>query len=212
MANLTDELFSQLQGAPLQGIAQQLGVEPQQANQAVWAALPLLLGALGKNAAQPEGARSLYGALARDHGGMDLGSVLGGVLGGGLGGVFGAGEGRGEGGAQGNVDGMLGHIFGQRRERAEGGLGQVTGLGSGNAQQLLRILAPIVMSFLAQRFTRGGSDSGGLQQVLGQEREQISQEGGTGGGLLGAVLDQDGDGKVDLGDLLKAGAGMLGRR
>ena len=254
MANLTDELFSQLQGAPLQQISQQLGVEPQQASNAVGAALPLLLGALGKNASQPEGAQSLFGALDRDHGGMDLGSVLGAVLDGRLGGAFGGtggtggtggglGQGAGGGGlgellggllgggrnqpsagqdpsagfpqldgAQADADGMLGHIFGGRQERAEEGLGQATGLGSGAAQNLLKILAPIVMSFLAQRFARGGTGPGELQQALGQEREQIGQQGGLGGGLLGAVLDQDGDGKVDLNDLLKAGAGMLGRR
>jgi hypothetical protein len=231
MANLTDELFSQLQGAPLQQISRQLGVQPEQANEAVGAALPLLLGALGRNASQPQGAQSLFGALDRDHGGMDLGSVLGAVLGGGLGGLGGLlGNGdsrqhgqasRGQGpaagfpqldGAQADADGMLGHIFGKRQQRAEEGLGQATGLGSGAAQNLLKILAPIVMSFLAQRFARGGSDPGGLQQALGQEREQIGQEGGLGGGLLGAVLDQDGDGDVDFKDLLKAGTGMLGAR
>jgi len=30
--------------------------------------------------------------------------------------------------------------------------------------------------------------------------------------LLGAVLDQDGDGKLGIGDLLKMGAGLLGAR
>lgn len=232
MADLTDELFSQLQGAPLQQISQQLGVEPQQASNAVGAALPLLLGTLGRNASQPEGAQSLFGALNRDHGGMDLGSVLGAVLGGGLGGLLGGGQAlQGPAprsrdqtasapqldGPQADADGMLGHIFGERKQRAEEGLGRATGLGSGTAQNLLKILAPIVMSFLAQRFARGGADAddadaGDLQQALGQEREQIGQQGGLGGGLLGAVLDQDGDGKVDFNDLLKAGAGMLGGR
>jgi len=32
------------------------------------------------------------------------------------------------------------------------------------------------------------------------------------GGLLGAVFDQDGDGQLGLGDLLKIGEGMLGSR
>ena len=105
-----------------------------------------------------------------------------------------------------------GHRHGDRKERAEQGLGQATGLGSGNAGNLLKILAPIVMSFLAQRFARGNADPGGLQQALGQEREQIGRQGGLGGGLLGAVLDQDGDGDVDINDLLKAGGGLLGGR
>jgi hypothetical protein len=238
MPNLTDELYSQLQGAPLQQISQQLGVDPQQADTAVSAALPLLLGALGKNASHSDGAHALFGALNRDHGDLDLGSVLGAVLGGGLGGaagggtggggglggllggLLGGGQGQDSGGAgtpqlsprQSDADGMLGHIFGDRTQRAEQGLGQATGLGNGNAQQLLRILAPIVMTFLARRFASGNADPGGLQQALGQEREEIGQQGGLGGGLLGAVLDQDGDGKVDFNDLIKAGTGMLGGR
>src|SRR5690606_27472130 len=64
-AQLTEELFSQLQGAPLQQISQRLGVAPERANEAVAAALPLFLGALGRNASQPQGAQALYGALGR---------------------------------------------------------------------------------------------------------------------------------------------------
>ena len=86
-ASLVDELMAQLQGAPLQQMAQQLGTSPAQAQDAVGAALPLLLGALGRNAAQPQGAMDLFGALQRDHGGgADLGGLLGSLLGGGAGG------------------------------------------------------------------------------------------------------------------------------
>jgi hypothetical protein len=68
---------------------------------------------------------------------------------------------------------------------------------------LMQILAPIVMSFLAQRFLggQGGASPAVLGQVLGQERQAAQQSGA--GGLLGAVLDQDGDGQLGLGDLLK---------
>src|SRR5690606_4513087 len=140
---------------------------PERASDAVAAALPLLLGALGRNASQPQGAQALYGALGRDHGGMDLGSLLGAVLGGGmgtspassqgdgtgglgglLGQVLGGGsDGRGSGGLPGaglpqldgrraNADGSPGHVFGDRQDRAEDGLGQVTGLGRGGAHEL----------------------------------------------------------------------------
>lgn len=199
-ASLVDELMAQLQGAPLQQMAQQLGTSPAQAQDAVGAALPLLLGALGRNAAQPQGAMDLFGALQRDHGGgADLGGLLGSLLGGGAGG--------------GLQDGaaILGHIFGGNQQRAEAGLGQATGLGA-NAGQLLQMLAPIVMSFLAQRMQSGGMDADGLGQVLGQERARVQQQGGLGGGLLGSLLDQDGDGQVGLGDLLKIGGGLMGGR
>ena len=79
---LTEELLAQLQGAPLQQVSQQLGIGQMQASSAVSAALPLLLGALGRNTAQPQGAEALFGALQRNHAGLDLGSVLGAVLGG----------------------------------------------------------------------------------------------------------------------------------
>ncbi|WP_026437272.1 DUF937 domain-containing protein [Acidovorax sp. JHL-9] len=206
-ASLVDELMAQLQGAPLQQMAQQLGTSPAQAEDAVGAALPLLLGTLGRNAAQPQGAMDLFGALQRDHsGGPDLGGLLGSLLGSGA-----AGGGAGGGGGRPDGAAILGHIFGGNQQRAEAGLGQVTGLGA-NAGQLLQMLAPIVMSFLAQRMSAGGMDAGGLGQALGQEQARVQQQGGLGGGLLGSLLDQDGDGQVGLGDLLKMGGGLLGGR
>ena len=206
-ASLTDELLSQLQGAPLQQIAEQLGTNPSQAQSAVAAALPMLLGELGRNAAQLQGAADLFGALQRDHvgraaGGGGLGDLLGSVLGG-----------MGGGGVGASADGasILGHIFGGNQQRAEAGLGQATGLGA-NAGQLLQILAPIVMAFLAQRTQAGGMDAGSLGAVLGREHAQVRQQGGVGGDLLGSLLDQDGDGQVGLGDLIKLGGGLLGGR
>lgn len=197
--SLTDELFSQLQGAPLQQVSQQLGIGQAQAAGAISAALPLLMGALGKNAAEPQGAEALFGALQRDHAGLDLGSVLGAVLGGG------SAPTQNDGGA------ILGHIFGGSQPRAEASLGQATGLGGDKAAMLMKILAPIVLSFLAQRFLgQGNASPSGLSQILGQERQAAQQQGGLGGGLLGAVLDQDGDGQLGLGDLLKIGGGLLG--
>lgn len=205
--SLVDELMSQLQGAPMQQMAQQLGVDAVQAQSAVGAALPLLLGTLGHNASQPQGAADLFGALQRDHSAAmpqglgGLGDLLGSVLGGAQGGGAGLG-----GGAD-----ILGHIFGGNQQRAEAGLGQATGLG-GNAGNLLQMLAPIVMAFLANRVQSGGLDAGGLGQALGQERARAQADGGLGGGLLGSLLDQDGDGQVGIGDLFKIGGAFLGGR
>ena len=205
-ASLADELMAQLHGAPLQQLAQQLaqqlGAGTEQTEQAVAAALPMMLGAMGQNAAQPQGANALFGALRRDHnagGGFDLGGLLGG--------------GAGAGNAAAAPDGaaILGHIFGDNQQRAETGLGQATGLGS-NAGQLLKLLAPIVMAFLAQRVNAGGMDAGNLGQTLGQERERVQQQGGLGGDLLGRLLDQDGDGQLGMGDLLKVGGSLFGGR
>ena len=196
--SLSNDLLSQLQGQPLAQMGSQLGLSPAQTQDAVTTALPLLLGALGRNAAQPQGAEALFGALQKDHAGLDIGSVLGSVMGGG-----------GQGGQ------ILEHIFGARQDTAAQGLGTATGLGGGQANTLLKILAPIVLAYLAKRmFSQSASTAPATPQrlgdVLGQEREAIQQQGGLGGGLLGSVLDQDGDGQVGLGDLLKMGGGLLG--
>lgn len=204
MSTMTQDLLAQLQGAPLQQISQQLGIDQNQASSAVGAALPLLMGALGKNASQPQGAEALFGALQKDHaGGGGIGDLLGAVLGGAQ-------------SRQTNGAGVLGHIFGGQQARAEQSLGTATGLGGDRAGQLMKILAPIVMAYLAKRMFSGNAGSGGnptadiLGAVLGQEQQQVRQQGGIGGGLLGAVLDKDGDGDVDLSDLLKLGGGLFG--
>jgi len=198
--SLTETLLSQLQGPGVQQVSRQLGLDQDQASQAVTAALPLLMGALGRNASQPQGAQSLLNALQKDHlaggggggGGFDLGSILGAVLGGG-------------GGSATNGAGILGHVFGGQTPQAAQALGQQTGLDSGRSGQLLAILAPIVMSFLAQRFAQQGN-AGQLSQALGQEAPPAGSASFS--GLLGGMLDQNGDGKTDVTDLM----GFLGKR
>ena len=205
--SLVEQLLSQLQGAPMAQIASQLGADQQQTESAVAAAVPMLLGMLGNNANQGGGADALFGALMRDHapaqaqgfgGGDLLGSVLGSVLGGG--------QGQSAGSA------ILGHIFGGQQQQAESSLGQASGLGGGNAGQLLAILAPIVMSFLANKVQGNGLDAGGLGQVLQQEQAQTQQQGGLGGSLLTSMLDQDGDGQLGAGDLFKLAGSFLNKR
>ncbi|MCA1713652.1 MAG: DUF937 domain-containing protein [Gammaproteobacteria bacterium] len=210
--SLTDEVFAQLQGAPLRNLSQQLGIGPAQLAGAVSAALPLLIGALGRNAGQPQGASELFGALKRDHRDLDLDQVA----------------------TRPPVDApetgrMLGHIFGDRQPRAEQSLGQVTGLEPGKAQMLMRWLAPIVLAYLAKRmFDRrqpGGApaepagDASGdaangagpqvLGDILGEEKRRIGQQGGL-GGVLSGVLDRDRDGDVDISDLIGLGGSVLG--
>lgn len=206
--SLVSELMAQLQGAPMQQMAQQLGADRQQIQTAVGAALPLLLGALGRNAAQPQGAADLMGALQRDHAAAmpqglgGLGELLGTVLGG----AGGAARPAGQGAA------ILGHILGGSQQQAQDSLGQATGLGGQTAGQLLSMLAPIVMAFLAQRVQAGHMDAGSLGQSLEQERTQAQNTGGLGGGLLGSLLDQDGDGKLGASDLFKLGSAFLNNR
>lgn len=209
---MSQDLVTQLQGAPVQRIAQQLGVDPATAQTAVTAALPLLIGALGRNISQPQGAEALFDALRNDHAGAGgISDVLGAVLGGG--------QNRQTDGA-----GILGHIFGGQQPRAERAIGQGSGIGQDKAQTLLRLLAPIVLAYLAKRMFEGRQAGAGgastppaadaspdaLGEILGRETGHAEQQGGPLGSVLGRVLDRDGDGDTDFSDLLKLGGSILG--
>ena len=215
MSSLVDNVMSHLGDAQIQQIASQLGTDPDSARNAIEHALPLIVGGMANQASTPAGANALHNALG-DHTGNSVSDILGGLLGGsggGLGGMLGSvlsGGGSGSGGALSSGIGgaILGHIFGGNANAANQGLGQATGLGTQNAGQLLAILAPIVMSVLANHTQQQGLSPGGLGSVLSQQGQQIQQQGGLTGGLLNAVLGHNGGSNFDLSSVL-ASAGVL---
>jgi hypothetical protein len=197
MSSFSQGLRSQLQGQPLKQLGNKLGLAPTQAASAVAAAVPLLIGALGRNTREPQGAESLFNALQKDHAGLDINSVLGSAI---------------SGGGQGEQ--ILDHVFGERRPMAAQGLGSATGLQTEKAHALLRLLAPVVMAYVAKRiFDRRSGASitapvppspQALGDELGHEEVRITKQAGIGGGLLSAVLDRNHDGSVDFSDLTGA--------
>ena len=193
MSNLVDTVLSHLNDPQIAQIAAQLGTTPDQARTAIEHALPLIVGGMAQNASTQAGADALHNALG-DHAGRNISDLLGGLLGG---------AGSGIGGA------ILGHIFGANQTAANQGLGQVTGLGQQNAGQLMAILAPIVMAALANHVQQRGMNPGALGGVLGQQSQQIQQQGGMVGGLVNAVLGHAG-GNLDLSGLLQGAGGLLG--
>lgn len=239
MSGLVDAVMAQIGDNEIGAIAQQFGLSQGQAQSAIEQTLPLMVGAMAKNTATEDGANALHNALGAhegvDLGGLlggllggsgaggsasgggglgglgDLGALAGAVLGGMGGGASGSQSDPGTGGGLGGGIGgaILGHIFGNRQGQAEQGLGQTTGLGNVNAGQLMAMLAPVVMAVLARMNKKQDLGPGGLSDMLGQETQRTRQSGGIGGGLLGAVLDRDGDGDVDLSDLLNVGSSVL---
>ena len=198
MGTLVDSVMGNLSEAQIAAIATNLGTDPAQARNAIEHALPLIVGGMAQNASTAQGASALNNALG-EHAGFSISDVLSGVLSGSGGGASGSGMG----GA------ILGHIFGGNQAAANQGLGQTTGLGQQNAGQLMAILAPIVMSVLANHAQGQNLSPGGLGGMLGQESQQIQQQGGVVGGLLSAVLNHSG-GHLDLSHLLQGAGGLLG--
>lgn len=200
MSSIFDAVTQQLGGANLSQLSQQIGADEATTSQAVQTALPMLISGLARNASQPNGAAALTNALG-DH-------ADGGVLG-----NLGALLGNPGGGAGASI---LGHIFGNKQDAVEQGVGSATGLNKPQIGKVMMVLAPIVMAVLARRQQSQAADapaSGGqaeLPQILQHEATDATKKAPSVlGGLMG-MLDRDGDGNP-LNDIARmAGDSGLG--
>lgn len=193
MSSLLESIAGQLGGQALGGLAGKLGADPATTQGAVSAALPMLLGALAKNAGQPGGADALHAALEQ-HDGSVL-QNLGGAL--------------SSGALQGQGASILGHLFGGGTDAVAANLGNSTGLDAGAAKNLLASLAPVVMGALGRARNAQGLDAGGLASLLGDHQQQMAAQAPQAHSLITALLDRNGDGSV-ADDVAKAGMGLLG--
>jgi len=75
MSSILESLLGQLQGPALSRMAADVGADEGQVRSAATAAIPLLLGALARNASSADGAKALHGALQKDHDGSLLDNV-----------------------------------------------------------------------------------------------------------------------------------------
>jgi len=197
MSSILESLLGQLQGPALSRMASDVGADEAQVRTAAAAAIPLLLGALARNASSEEGAKALHGALQKDHDGSLLDNVQA-FLG-------------GSGGRAANGVGILGHLLGGRTPGAAQAVGKSSGLDPAQAGRLLTMLAPLVMASVGRAQRTGGLDPASLGRSLSTERDQAVAKAPGAGGVLLSLLDRDGDGSVldEAGDLLK---GFLRRR
>lgn len=188
--SLLESLTSQIAGSALEGLTRQLGADQGTTMSAISAALPMIVGAMAKNASSQDGAASLANALEKDHDGGILDNLT----------DFLGSSDNGPGGA------ILGHVFGNKRTGVEAGLSQMTGLNTGQAGNLLENLAPIVMGQLARQKKSNGLGIEDLAGLLAGETQQAKATSGGAMDMLSSLLDQDGDGSM-LDDI----GGMLGK-
>lgn len=188
MAGILDGLMQQLNSASLDKVSGALGTDAATTGSAVSAALPVLIAALAKNAATPQGASALAGALDRDHDGSALDSI-GSLLGGGAGNVAG--------------EKILGHVLGGQTGSISQALGAATGLNSAKTTQLLAMLAPVVLAYLGRQKREQGLDAGGLGSMLGSAQQSLPANSGMLGSVM-SMLDRDKDGSVvdDVGGMV----------
>jgi len=206
MAGLLDVLNSDLGKQLISGASAKTGASESKTAEVLSMAMPLLLGAMKKNASSEEGASGLMGALSNKHdGGIldNLGSLLGGS------------------GVDQNIlsdgAGILSHVLGGKQPVVENTLSKKTGLDAGTIAQILKIAAPVLLGIIGKQTKENNiNDSDGLTGILGSMLGGQPKENQS---LIESLIDADGDGSVldDVADMVlgsnkkKGGlGGMLG--
>ncbi len=191
MSSLFD-MLADITGQENSSLAGAIGADEGSTRNAVQAALPLILGALQRNASNQQGAESLQGALDRDHDGSildHLGDLIGDP-------------------STSSGDGILRHALGGRRQAVEQGVGRASGLDASQVTRLMTTLAPMVMGMLGKAKREQNLDAGGLSGMLTNERRAVEAASPDLASLAGRLIDTDGDG-LDLGDITKVGGSLL---
>ncbi len=183
MSGILDLLNSDLGKTIISGVAGSTGQPQDKTSGLLTMALPVLMQAMKKNAATPQGAEGLLGALNSKHDGSILDN---------LGDLFG-------GGVNDDVvnDGgkILGHVLGGKQENVANALGQKSGIDAGSVAQILKVAAPILMGVLGKQARQNNvSSPSGLEGLLGGLLKGNSPQQEQ--SFLESILDADGDGSV----------------
>jgi hypothetical protein len=161
------------------------------AKSAIGTGLGAILGGLAKNAAEPEGAESLFNAVTEKHDGGILDDI---------GGFLGVGD---------AVDGgkILGHVFGDKQPEVESQVAQAAGIDASLISKLLPMLAPMVLGWIGKKVASGGLNANSLGGMLQGEKQSAESSMPDLGDLLGGILGGGGSGGV--GAMLSSGMDAL---
>lgn len=196
-----DLVKSQMADTVVDQLTQQLGgAEREKTAAATEGIINVLMGAMARNAATPDGAAALNRALEQDHDGSVLDN-LGDILGGNTAPVSDRAL---------NGSGILKHVLGDRQGSAIDMISKMSGLDSNKAGNLMATLAPVVMGMLGKAKRQNNLDQSGISDLLGGFAKQQQSSGSPMASLLTGFLDADGDGSIvdDVAGML--GKGLLG--
>lgn len=214
--NLLDMIMKAQGGGAAKQAGAGLGLNPQQSQSAIAALLPAISTALKQNTGNPQGLAGLLGALEKGNHSQYLDNP----------------QALGQASATQDGNAILGHLFGSKdvSRHVAGQAAQKTGIDSSILKKLLPLVATMAMGSLSKQTSAptmksaltgmaiqhlmGGKQQSGLGAILGavtgaagrQQRRQTSAHQ-NGLGMLGNMLDADGDGN-SMDDIL----GMLMKR
>lgn len=187
------DLNSFLNSLPIDQLAQRVGASPEETQRALNDLLPSLLGGMQANAQTEHGAASLSSALDQHvDGAKSVDDV------------------DPEDGAK-----IAQHIFGDEQDAVVAKVADHSGSDKTLIQKLLPVVAPLVLAWLASRFTQKKKEEAQAPEMPTQQAPQ--QESQSNGGILGDLLgDILGGGNKNassgggIGDILGELGGLFG--
>ncbi|HET9539795.1 MAG TPA: DUF937 domain-containing protein [Candidatus Limnocylindria bacterium] len=195
--SILDDIQSTLSGDTVGQISRKIGADPAQTKAAIDQAIPMLVAALGKEAADPERRAGLQAAIEEDHDGSVVDNLP----------AYLAGE---MSGRAANGEGIVNHVLGDRKDPAVQALAGRSGLDVGKIASLLPLLAPIVMGMLGKKERSGGMSFDSITDILGGDTQRAATNSPGIGDLLGSVLGGSAGGQGGgIDDLLGS---ILGKR
>ena len=199
MAAISDLLNSDSGKQIIAGISNKVGTTEGETSSVLSSVLPSLVGSMLNNSTTSEGQSGLLEALL---GGKHDGSILDNLSG------FLGNDDTTDGGN------ILGHVLGNNQQNVQNQVSQNTGVSSDKIAMIMKIVAPILLGYLAKKAMGSGMnnngetiDGGGLGGLLGgllKGQSQQQQAPKNEGNILTSILDQDGDGQLGLGDAVAA--------
>jgi hypothetical protein len=199
MSGILDLLQGPMGQMIIQGASSQLGQDTSKTQSAMSAAIPMLMGALKRNASNPDTASGLMEALMNKHDGSLLDNVMD---------IFGGGNVNQD--VVDDGDKILGHVLGEKKDVVASALSKQSGIDMGSAMNILKMAAPIVMGMLGkQTREQQVSNPTDLTNIIGsmlggnKETEQH-------GSFIESLLDADGDGSI-VDDLFNMGRKFFNR-
>ncbi len=198
MSGIMDLLQGPMGQMIINGVGSQLGQDSQKTQSALSSAIPMLMGALKKQAANPDAASGLMNALQSKHDGSILDNITD---------IFGGGNVNED--VVKDGDKILGHVLGEKKEVVAAALSKQNGIDMGSAMNILKMAAPVVMGMLGKQTRQANvSNPTDLTNIIGNMiggHQQATQESS----FIEKLLDQDGDGSV-VDDLFNMGKKFFG--
>lgn len=182
MASILDLLSSDMGKQLISGASAQTGQPEDKTANVLSMALPVILGAMQRNAASPQGAQSLNNALEDNRHDGSILEQLSGLLGN---------------GADSNLlndgAGILKHVLGGNQQNVEQNISKTSGVDAGSVAQIIKMAAPILMSVLGSQKRKDNVGESGIGELLGSVLGKNTDHDQS---LLTTLLDANGDGSV----------------